>query len=85
MCVRSIDIDDVCSNKDLTQEVTRLVKDHKIANHRLEQIQQYQNLHRYIYGAKVIHQAKESLGLKGDFEVLKLLLSAVSTPVLIVS
>ena len=57
-----------------------MVTDAKKSDQRLHQIQQYHQLHRYVKGAKIIHQAKKAFDLKGNFDDLELLLTAVSQP-----
>lgn len=47
-------------------------------NRRIEQIQQYHELHLAVDSAKIIDKVKEGLRLTGDFNVLVLLLNFVS-------
>ncbi|XP_077184308.1 E3 ubiquitin-protein ligase RNF213 isoform X2 [Paroedura picta] len=61
--------------KDLKMMCNQCHKDDgKWINERVQQIQQYHELHLAVDSAKVINKVKEDLSLSGDFTVLRLLL-----------
>lgn len=69
--------------EDLTQELKIMCELEKSAdkqwiNDRVVQVQQYHELHLAVDSAKVIVTVKETLGLQGDFRVLKTLTDVVS-------
>uniref|UniRef100_A0A3B3YP08 RING-type E3 ubiquitin transferase n=1 Tax=Poecilia mexicana TaxID=48701 RepID=A0A3B3YP08_9TELE len=69
--------------EDLTQELDIMCKQETSANkqwihNRVQQVQQYHELHLAVASAKVIMMVKDTLGLQGDFQVLETLTDVVS-------
>ncbi|MED6260783.1 hypothetical protein ATANTOWER_028724, partial [Ataeniobius toweri] len=67
---------------DLTQELTIMCELEKSTNkqwihNRVEQVQQYHELHLAVASAQVIIKVKDTLGLQGDFRVLETLTNAI--------
>ncbi|KAK5599708.1 hypothetical protein CRENBAI_016743 [Crenichthys baileyi] len=67
---------------DLTQELNIMCELEKSTNkqwihNRVEQVQQYHELHLAVASAQVIIKVKETLGLQGDFRVLETLTNAI--------
>lgn len=52
---------------------------------RIQQIEQYHELHLAVESAQVVMKVKETLGLKGDFQVLEKLLIVVSKYISVIS
>lgn len=72
--------------EDLTQELDIMCKQDTSANkqwihNRVQQVQQYHELHLAVESAKVIMMVKDTLGLQGDFKVLETLTDVVSSHV----
>uniref|UniRef100_A0A3B5M1E9 RING-type E3 ubiquitin transferase n=1 Tax=Xiphophorus couchianus TaxID=32473 RepID=A0A3B5M1E9_9TELE len=68
--------------EDLTQELDIMCKQDTSANkqwihNRVQQVQQYHELHLAVESAKVIMMVKDTLGLQGDFEVLETLTDVI--------
>ncbi|XP_014912893.1 E3 ubiquitin-protein ligase RNF213 isoform X2 [Poecilia latipinna] len=68
--------------EDLTQELDIMCKQETSANkqwihNRVQQVQQYHELHLAVASAKVIMMVKDTLGLQGDFQVLETLTDVI--------